>query len=102
MGIYALGENHYCEARAMKLGDESWSNLQRATYSEIESWLGSNVNEFLNSVGASKLMTREGLFGDVSRRRNELASSFGSDNYMAPFAIFSLTRPLPLLKGAKK
>jgi hypothetical protein len=56
----------------------------------------------LNSVGASKLMTREGLFGDVSRRRNELASSFGSDNYMAPFAIFSLTRPLPLLKGAKK
>jgi hypothetical protein len=102
MGIYALGENHYCEARAMKLGDESWSNLQRATYSEIESWLGSNVNEFLNSVGASKLMTREGLFGDVSRRRNELASSFSSDNYIAPFAIFSLTRPLPLLKGAKK
>jgi hypothetical protein len=86
----------------MKLGEESWSNLQRATYSELESWLGSNVNEFLISIGASELLTREGLFGDQGRRRNENASSFDSDNFMAPFGIFALTRPLPLLKGAKK
>jgi hypothetical protein len=102
LGVYALGDNHYCETRAMKLSDENWSNLQRVTYSEIEGWLGANVNDFLTSVGASKLMTRETLFGDDSRRRNELASSFSPENYMAPFAIYSLTRPLPLLKGAKK
>lgn len=102
LGVYSLGSGHYCETRAMKLGEESWSNLQRATYSEIESWLGSNVNEFLISIGASELLTREGLFGDQGRRRNENASSFDSDNFMAPFGIFALTRPLPLLKGAKK
>ncbi len=102
LGVYPLGEMHYCEARAMKLGDENWSNLQRATFAEIEGWLGSSVNEFLSSIGASKLMTREELFGDEGRRRNELASSFESVNFMAPFAIFALTRPLPLLKGAKK
>jgi hypothetical protein len=86
----------------MKLGEESWSNLQRATYSEIESWLGSNVNDFLSSIGGSELLTRERLFGDDGRRRNELACSFDSDNFMTPFGIFALTRPLPLLKGAKK
>jgi hypothetical protein len=102
LGVYSLGDKHYCEMRAMKLGDEGWSNLQRATYSEIESWLGSNVNDFLVSVGGSKLLTREGLFGDEGRRRNELSCSFDSDNFMAPFGIFALTRPLPLLKGAKK
>ena len=86
----------------MKLGEEAWSNLQRATYSEIESWLGSNVNDFLSSIGGSELLTREELFGDQSRRRNELACSFDSDNFMAPIGVFALTRPLPLLKGAKK
>ena len=102
LGVYPLGNQHYCEMRAMKLGEENWSNLQRATYSEIESWLGSSVNKFLVSIGGSSLLTREGLFGDEGRRRNELACSFESDNFMAPFGIFALTRPLPLLKGAKK
>ena len=102
LGVYPLGNQHYCEMRAMKLGEESWSNLQRATYSEIEGWLGSNVNDFLSSIGGSELLTRELLFGDDGRRRNELACSFDSDNFMTPFGIFALTRPLPLLKGAKK
>lgn len=102
MGVYALDDQHYSEVRAMKLGAENWSNLQRATYSEIESWLGSNVNDLLVSLGCSELTTREELFGDVGRRRNELACSFGSDNYMAVFGLFTLTRPLPLLKGIRK
>ena len=102
LGVYSLGDTLYCEARAMKLGEENWSNLQRASYSEIEQWLGEDVNNFLESMGASKLLTREGLFSDESRRRNELAASFDLNNLMAPFAIFTLTRPLPLLRGAKK
>lgn len=102
LGVYLLEKQHYCEMRAMKLGGESWSNLQRTTYSEIESWLGANVNQFLFSIGGSNLSTREGLFGDKGRRRNEMACSFDSDNFLAPFGIFALTRPLPLLKGAKK
>lgn len=102
LGVYALGDEHYCETRAMKLGEEGWSNLQRASFSEIEGWLGADLNNFLTSIDASKLLTREGLFGDEGRRRNELASSFASENFMAPFGIFALTRPLPLLKGAKK
>ena len=102
LGVYPLGDKHYCETRAMKLGEEGWSNLQRASFSEIEGWLGADLNNFLTSIDASKLLTREGLFGDEGRRRNELASSFASENFMAPFGIFALTRPLPLLKGAKK
>ena len=104
MGVYELGDDdlYYSEIRAMKLGTENWSNLQRATYSEIESWLGSDVNEFLSSLGCSELTTREDLFGDIGRRRNELACSFQSDNYIAVFGLFTLTRPLPLLKGVRK
>jgi hypothetical protein len=102
LGVYSLGDRHYCEARAMKLGEEAWSNIQRATYSEIESWLGSNVNDFLFAIGGSELLTRERLFGDDGRRRNELSCSFDSDNFMTPFGVFALTRPLPLLKGARK
>ena len=102
LGVYALGSELYCEARAMKLDDENWSNLQRATPAEIESWLGSNVDELLASIGASALVTREELFGDEGRRRYELATSFAHGNAMAPLALFTLTRPLPLLKGAKK
>ncbi len=102
MGVYALGDQLYSEVRVMKLGVENWSNLQRATYSEIESWLGSNLNDLLSSLSCSELSTREELFGDVSRRRNELACSFHSENFMAVFGLFTLTRPLPLLKGVRK
>lgn len=102
LGVYALGSKMFCEVRAMKFGDENWSNLQRTTYDEIEIWLGSNVNELLISIQASPLVTREELFGDEGRRRNELATSFACNNPMAPFVVFALTRPLPLLKGAKK
>jgi hypothetical protein len=102
LGIYAMGKDYYCETRAMKLGEESWSNLQNTTYSEIESWLGSNVNELLRSVGATELITREQLFGDIGRRRNVLATSFAGDNFLAPLSIYAMTRPLPLLKGARK
>lgn len=102
LGVYPLGNQHYCEIRAMKLGEKNWSNLQRTTYSEIEGWLGSSVNNFLVAIGGSSLLTREGLFGDEGRRRNELACSFDTENFMTPFGIFALTRPLPLLKGAKK
>jgi hypothetical protein len=85
----------------MKLKDGAWSNLQRTTSIEIESWLGSSVNTFLDSVGATSIQTREELFGDVGRRRNELAAGFSKDNLLAPLAIYALTRPLPLLRGAK-
>ena len=102
LGVYTLGSELYCEARAMKLNDENWSNLQRATYSEIESWLGSSVDQLLASTGASALVTREELFGDEGRRRYELATSFARGNAMAPLTLFALTRPLPLLKGVKK
>lgn len=102
LGVYPLGDHHYSELRAMKLGADNWSNLQRATYSEIEAWLGTNVNELLNSLGCSELTTREKLFHDDGRRRNELACSFKSENYMAVFGLFALTRPLPLLRGVRK
>ena len=102
MGVYALGDQLYSEIRAMKLGDENWSNLQRASYAEVESWLGTNVNEFLDSHGCSELTTRENLFGDQGRRRNELACSFDFGNHLAVFVLFALSRPLPLLKGARK
>ena len=101
LGVYEYGTQLYCELRAMKLKDGAWSNLQRTTSIEIESWLGSSVNTFLNSVGATSIQTREELFGDVGRRRNELAAGFSKDNPLAPLAIYALTRPLPLLRGAK-
>jgi hypothetical protein len=84
----------------MKLKDGAWSNLQRTTSIEIESWLGTNLNIFLDSVGATSLQTREELFGDTGRRRNEIAAGFNRDNLVAPLAIYALTRPLPLLRGA--
>jgi hypothetical protein len=85
----------------MKLKDGAWSNLQRTTSTEIESWLGSSLGSFLDSIGASSIQTREELFGDTGRRRNEIAAGFSKDNQLAPIAIYALTRPLPLLRGAK-
>ena len=46
------------------------------------------------------VQTREELFGDTGRRRNEIAAGFNRDNLLAPLAIYALTRPLPLLRGA--
>lgn len=101
LGVYEFEDQLYCELRSMKLNDDAWSNLQRTSSAEIEKWLGSNLNEFLDSVGATHAQTREFLFGDTGRRRNELATSFRKDNPLAPLAIYALTRPLPLLRGAK-
>lgn len=102
MGVYTLGDKCFSETRAMKLGLENWSNLQRATFGEIESWLGSSLNDFLELIGCSEVRTRSELFGDTGRRRNELACTFQTENYMAAFGLFTLTRPLPLLRGARK
>jgi hypothetical protein len=101
LGIYQFGNQLYCELRAMKLKDGDWSNLRRTTSTEIESWLGGSPDSFLDSIGASAIQTREELFGDTGRRRNEIAASFSKDNQLAPIAIYALTRPLPLLRGAR-
>ena len=101
LGIYEHGNRLYCELRAMKLKDGAWSNLQRTFPTEIEGWLGSSLGSFLDSIGASDIQTREELFGDTGRRRNEIAAGFSKDNQLAPIAIYALTRPLPLLRGAK-
>jgi hypothetical protein len=100
LGVYEYGDQLYCELRAMKLKDGAWSNLQRTTPIEIESWLGASLNSFLDSVGATSIQTREELFGDTGRRRNEIAAGFSRNNRLAPLAIYALTRPLPLLRGA--
>jgi len=101
LGVYEYGNQLYCELRAMKLKDGAWSNLQRTSLTEIENWLGSSLSGFLDLIGATSIQTREELFGDTGRRRNELAAGFSRDNPLAPIAIYALTRPLPLLRGAK-
>jgi hypothetical protein len=101
LGVYEYGNQLYCELRAMKLKVGAWSNLQRTTPIEIESWLGSSLIGLLESVGATSIQTREELFGDSGRRRTEIAAGFSKDNVLAPLAIYALTRPLPLLRGAK-
>lgn len=100
LGVYEYGDQLYCELRAMKLKDSAWSNLQRTTSIELERWLGTKLNTFLDSVGATSIQTREDLFGDTGRRRNEIAVGFRRDNVIAPLAVYALTRPLPLLRGA--
>ena len=101
LGVYEYGNQLYCELRAMKLKDGAWSNLQRTTSTEIESWLGSSLSGFLESVGATSIQTREELFGDSGRRRHEIAAGFSKENPLAPIALYALTRPLPLLRGAR-
>jgi len=101
LGVYEYGNQLYCELRAMKLKDGAWSNLQRASMAEIENWLGTSLSSFLDLIDATSIQTREELFGDTGRRRNELAAGFSKGNPLAPIAIYALTRPLPLLRGAK-
>ena len=102
LGIYRSGDSLFCELRAMKLDPENWSNLQRSSVEEIQNWLGEDLDLFLESIEATPIQTREKLFGDQSRRRSELAVGFEIGNLIAPLALYALTRPLPLLKGAKK
>lgn len=100
LGIYEYGNQLFCELRAMKLKEGAWSNLQRTNSDELETWLGSSLSDFLDLIGATSIQTREELFGDLGRRRNELAAGFSKNNPLSPIALYALTRPLPLLRGA--
>ncbi|MGM0984881.1 MAG: hypothetical protein ACQEXG_15905 [Pseudomonadota bacterium] len=75
-----------------------WSNLKKATASQLDDGAGTNVDEVISRVGG-ELGTREELLDDDSRRRSYLCCVFERNASLPPVTCYVLTRLLPLAGG---
>ncbi len=75
-----------------------WSNLKKATSSQLDDGAGTAVNDVLSDAGG-EMGSREDLMGDETRRRGYLCCVFRQGESLPPVASYVLTRLLPLANG---
>lgn len=103
MGIYADGNELWCELRVLKHGDpNSQPTMVQATWEVFDTLLGEDAQQALTGSMGVRLGTREELFDETNRRRNELALACLADDRLALFKAYVLTRVVPTYRGYGK
>jgi len=87
------------ELRILSFHKDKQPTMIKAQESDFNTILGEQVRNTLSNFNISAFGTRAELIGDTSNRKGLLAATFGEENSSAPFAIYTITRVLPLLKG---
>ncbi|MEQ6916039.1 hypothetical protein [Halomonas aquatica] len=75
-----------------------WSNLKKATSSQLDDGADADVEDVVIEAGGES-GTREDLLGDESRRRGYLCCVFRQGELLPPVTSYVLTRLLPLANG---
>lgn len=75
-----------------------WSNLKKATSSQLDDGAGTDVADSLSDAGG-EMGSREDLMGDETRRRGYLCCVFRQGESLPPVASYVLTRLLSLANG---
>lgn len=85
--------------RALRYGLSGRANGVAIEWSQIDDWAGGDARTVLKSLGA----TRTGAYGDLlptaTRFRTEPAIEVPYDSPAALFAVYALTRIIPIMNG---
>lgn len=102
MGTTLDGDRMMIELRQARINDDKlWSNLYKATASELDDGAGCGVRSLLSDWGAMSYGTREEVIGDTSQRRTYMCVTASSDTEHLPAIAYLLTRVVPLARGVE-
>lgn len=102
IGILKLNQKEkFMEIRIAKVNEDLWSTFVQTNEEELNDILGENVSDLLNKFGAIEFGKRSFLLSDISNRRNHLGVTFKAENITIPFVIYTLSRPLAMLRRNK-
>jgi len=100
IGITPLDAKKWCELRVPKESPTKRDRLtaQKSNLDTLDQDYGmNNVKETLKQFGVLDVNTRESIFGDESKRRNQIAAIWESSNLVVPVVIFVISRLIPLM-----
>jgi hypothetical protein len=104
LGAYLQGEGRWAARLGLVRPVEGgkWSNREhRSDIDEIDEITGLDVKDTLLGLGAANVGTKEEVYGEQNRKKNELCVLFPEDKPEAGLAAYVLTTVLPLMEDAR-
>ena len=88
-----------CELGILKYHTDRPPTVVKAGLDDLDRVMGASAEDFLISLGATAVGTKEALLGDTGRRRGYLVMKSPEGHPAPPLAAYVLTRVLPLMTG---
>ena len=78
------------------------ASLAAVEWSDLDDWAGEDAQALLTDLGATRAGTYGDLFSEATRFKTEPAIEVPVDNPAALFAVYALTRVIPIMIGFGK
>jgi hypothetical protein len=92
-----LNESLVARVRALRYGANGRASGAPVEWEQIEEWHGGDVRAALRELGAARTGTYGELLPTATRFKSEPAIQVPRDNPAALFAIYALTRVMPIM-----
>jgi len=89
--------NYAIRLWALRYGSSGRANLAKVGWAELDDFLGANARSYFTELGAVAIGTAQEVYGDSGPKRGDLTLVSTPDNYKLLFAVFALTRMVPLM-----
>ena len=99
MEVVPFGEDSYsCRVRAMRFGATGRQNLAGVSWDELNGLIAGNAKSLLSTHGASEFGRAGEILNVTSGSVNQEAMLFPKDDPRALFAVWGMTRVIPVMK----
>ncbi|MFC0681770.1 hypothetical protein ACFFGH_28395 [Lysobacter korlensis] len=95
----AVGNKLVARLRALRYKDGGRAGLDAVGWEQLDGWAGGDARALLEELGASRTGAYVDLLPDAPRFKTEPAVEVPVDNPAALFAVYGLTRVMPLMLG---
>lgn len=93
------GDKLVARIRALKYKDHGRAGLDAVEWANLDSWAAQDARALLKDLGATRTGTYVELLPTAARFRGEPALEVYATTPAALFAVYALTRVMPLMKG---
>lgn len=94
-----VGDKLVARIRALRYKDKVRAGLDMAEWEDLDGWAGRDARALLSSLGATRTGTYVELLPTATRFKSESAVEIDIANPAALFALYGLTRVMPIMTG---
>lgn len=102
LGPKIVGDRYVARIRAMKYKAGGRAGLDAVEWGRLDEWLGSDSQRMFLDLGATRVGTYGELLPQATRFKTEPAVEVPIQKPDALFAVYALTRVLPIMAGHGK
>ena len=99
LSVKLVDDNLVSRVRALRYKDQGRAGLDAGEWENLDDWAGEDSRQLLSGLGASRTGTYVELFPAATRFRTEPAVEVSASEPAALFAVYALTRIMPLMTG---